>query len=189
MLGFADARAPQSAPGCARWVEAPLDESVGHLVAHIRELRPDIVVTHDAYGGLTGHPDHVHTHRVTVLAVQAAGLDQLYPEAGSPWAPGALYLATHPHSAARALGARLVRAGRAMYSVPDEEISATVDVRPWLDQKLRAVMAHRSEAERGALPGRLALLPPATQKELMATEWYLRQAPRSPATPQTQLTV
>jgi LmbE family N-acetylglucosaminyl deacetylase len=67
-------------------------------VAHIRELRPEIVVTHDAYGGLTGHPDHVHTHRVTVLAAEAAGLEQLYPDAGPAWQPLAVYLATHPHS-------------------------------------------------------------------------------------------
>jgi N-acetyl-1-D-myo-inositol-2-amino-2-deoxy-alpha-D-glucopyranoside deacetylase len=74
MLGYADARVPSSAPGCARLCDAPLDEAVRRLVEHIRELRPDIMVTHDAYGGLPGHPDHVHTHRVTVLAAQAAGL-------------------------------------------------------------------------------------------------------------------
>ncbi|MFJ8390311.1 PIG-L deacetylase family protein [Streptomyces sp. NPDC094438] len=189
LLGYADARAPQSAPDRARWVEAPLDEAVRHLVAHIREFRPDIVVTHDAYGGLTGHPDHVHTHRVTVLAVQAAGMEYLCPEAGTPWTPSALYLATHPHSAARDMGARLVRKGRAMYSIPDEQISATIDVRPWLEQKLRAVMAHRSEVERGALPGRLAALTPAAREELMATEWYLRHALGRPAPPQTELTM
>lgn len=84
MLGFADARVPRSAPGCPRFCDAPLDEAVRGLVAHIREFRPDIMVTHDAYGGLPGHPDHVHTHRVTVLAAQAAGLGQLYPDTGTP---------------------------------------------------------------------------------------------------------
>lgn len=109
MLGYADARAPQSAPGSVRFCDAPLDESVCRLVMHIRAFRPDIVVTHDAYGGLTGHPDHLHTHRVTTLAVEAAGLDRLYPDTGAPWQPSALYLATHPHSAAQALGAHLIR--------------------------------------------------------------------------------
>jgi N-acetyl-1-D-myo-inositol-2-amino-2-deoxy-alpha-D-glucopyranoside deacetylase len=83
MLGYADARAPESAPGRQRFCDAPLDEAVRRLVAHIREFRPEIMVTHDAYGGVTGHPDHVHTHRVTVLAAQAAGLDQLYPDAAA----------------------------------------------------------------------------------------------------------
>ncbi|NUK62431.1 PIG-L family deacetylase [Streptomyces lunaelactis] len=135
MLGYADARAPESAPDSPRWVDAPLDDAVRQLVAHIREFRPQIVVTHDAYGGLSGHPDHVHTHRVTMLAVQAAGLDQLYRDAGDPWIESALYQATHPHSAVQALGAHLAGAGKAMHSMPDEHMTAAVDVRPWLEQK------------------------------------------------------
>ncbi|MCQ6245669.1 PIG-L family deacetylase [Streptomyces samsunensis] len=188
MLGYADARVPQSAPGSVRFRDAPLDESVRRLVTHIREVRPEIVVTHDAYGGLTGHPDHVHTHRVTTLAVEAAGLDHLYPDAGTPWRPSALYLATHPHSAAQALGARLVRENGAMYSVPDEWVTATVDVRPWLERKISAVFAHRTEVERGALPGRLAGLPPADRERLMSTEWYIRRDLVPTAAAQTQLT-
>ncbi|MEK2478010.1 PIG-L family deacetylase [Streptomyces noursei] len=173
LLGYADAGAPQSAPGGAPFCAAPLDESVRLVVGHIREFRPDIVLTHDAYGGLTGHPDHRHTHRVTTLAVQAAGWEQLYPDAGAPWQPSALYLATHPHSAARAWGDRLVRAGRARYSVPDAWVTAAVDVTPWLEQKLGAVLAHRTEVERGALPGRIAGLPPADRARLLSTEWYI----------------
>ncbi len=85
MLGYADARVPESAPGAPRFCDAPLDEVVGRLVRHVREFRPEIVITHDAYGNLSGHPDHVHAHRVTVLAVQAAGWGRLYPETGAAW--------------------------------------------------------------------------------------------------------
>src|SRR5882757_5927351 len=120
LLGYADARVPRSAPGRVRFREAPLDETVRELVAHVREFRPEVVVTHDAYGGLTGHEDHVHTHRVTMLAVRAAGLERLYPEAGAPWRPSALYLATHPHSAMRVWGGHLAATGKSMRSVPDE---------------------------------------------------------------------
>ncbi|MDI3421651.1 PIG-L family deacetylase [Streptomyces luteolus] len=187
MLGYADARVPQSAPGCRRFCEAPLDEAVRRLVRHIREFRPEIMVTHDAYGGLPGHPDHVHTHRVTVLAAQAAGLGQLYPDAGAPWQPHALYLATHPHSAVAALR-DVIGARKAVYSVPDEQVTATVDVRPWMEQKIAAVLAHRSEAERGALPGVIAGLPPHERERLLATEWYMRHAPIAPASAQTELT-
>ncbi|MET7622488.1 PIG-L family deacetylase [Streptomyces sp. NPDC005408] len=188
MLGYADARAPQSAPGSARFCDAPLDETVGRLVAHLREFRPQIVVTHDAYGGLTGHPDHVHTHRVTMLAVQAAGLDQLYPDAGDPWQPTALYLATHPHSAVQELSGLLAREGRAIHSVPDEQITATVNVRPWLEQKWAAVLAHHTEVERGAAPGLIAGLPPADRERVLSTEWYIRHNPRTVLSAQTELT-
>jgi len=176
MLGYADARVPESAPGAVRFCDAPLDEAVGRLVAHIREFRPEIVVTHDAYGNLSGHPDHVHAHRVTVLAVRAAGWGRLYPEAGEPWEPSALYLATHPESAVRALGREvLLRPGREMFAVPDAWVSAVVDVGPWAERKLGAVMAHRSEVERGALPGRLAALPAEARARAVGTEWYVRQ--------------
>ncbi|MEV0223144.1 PIG-L family deacetylase [Streptomyces sp. NPDC050704] len=188
MLGYADARAPQSAPGRVRFCDAPLDETTGRLVAHLREFRPEVVITHDAYGGLTGHPDHVHVHRVTTLAVGAAGLERLCPDAGPPWQPSALYFATHPHSAVRALS-DLARAGKAMNSVPDEWITATVDVSPWLERKWAAVLAHRTEVERGAAPGLLARLPPAVRERALSTEWYIRHDTVSAVSAQTELTV
>ncbi|MFD7599833.1 PIG-L deacetylase family protein [Streptomyces mirabilis] len=187
MLGYADARVPHSAPGCVRLCEAPLDETVRRLVTHIRAFRPDIMVTHDAYGGLPGHPDHVHTHRVTVLAAQAAGLGQLYSDAGAPWQPRALYLATHPHSAVPALRAA-IGARKTVYSVPDEQVTATVDVGPWMERKIAAVLAHRSEVERGALPGVIAGLSPEARERLFATEWYIRHAPLAAAPARTELT-
>ncbi|MFF2164349.1 PIG-L family deacetylase [Streptomyces sp. NPDC058175] len=187
MLGYADARVPQSAPGCRRLCDAPLDEAVQRLVAHIREFRPDIIVTHDAYGGLPGHPDHVYTHRVTMLAAQAAGLGQLYPDTGAPWQPRALYLATHPHSAVSALR-DVIGARKTVYSVPDEQVTATVDVSPWMEQKIAAVLAHRSEVERGALPGVIAGLPPDARKRLFATEWYIRHDLVTAASTQPELT-
>ncbi|MGV9878570.1 PIG-L deacetylase family protein [Streptomyces sp. NPDC003006] len=187
LLGYADARVPESAPGEARLCDAPLDEAVGRLVAHVREVRPEIVVTHDAYGGLTGHPDHVHTHRLTVLAAQAAGLEQLYPEAGAPWRPHALYLATHPHSAVAALSA-VVGVRKAVHSVPDTWVTAAVDVGPWLDRKTAAVLAHRSEVERGAAPGLIAALAPEDRERLLSTEWYIRHDLTPTAGKQTELT-
>jgi N-acetyl-1-D-myo-inositol-2-amino-2-deoxy-alpha-D-glucopyranoside deacetylase len=188
LLGYADGRVPWSAPGRPRLCDAPLDEAVRRLVVHVRAFRPDIVVTHDAYGGLPGHPDHVHTHRVTVLAVQAAGLERLYPDAGAPWQPHALYSATHPHSAVPALRA-VIGARKAVYSVPDEQVTATVDVRPWMERKTAAVLAHRSEVERGALPGVIAGLPPDVRERLFATEWFIRHTALTAASPQTELTV
>jgi N-acetyl-1-D-myo-inositol-2-amino-2-deoxy-alpha-D-glucopyranoside deacetylase len=178
MLGYADHRVPESAPGRARWCDVPLDEAVGLLVSHIREVRPEIVITHDAYGQLTGHPDHRHTHQMTVLGVTAAGLGQLYPEAGEPWQPSALYLATHPHSGVGELGALLRQVGKSVLSVPDEHISATVDVRPWLARKWRAICSHQSqlEAER-PLPALLSRLDQARRNRILATEYFTRLSP------------
>ncbi|UUA07563.1 MULTISPECIES: PIG-L deacetylase family protein [Streptomyces] len=174
MLGHADARVPHSAPGRPRWCDAPLDEAVRELVAQIRDVRPEIVVTHDAYGGLTGHEDHVHTHRVTQLAIHAAGLERLYPDTGEPWQPSALYLATHPDSAVRAWAGPWAPTGKTMHTVPDDRITATVDVTPWLDRKTAAILAHRTEVTRGAAPALIAALPTPERERLLGTEWYIR---------------
>ncbi|MFE9929307.1 PIG-L deacetylase family protein [Streptomyces sp. NPDC005533] len=179
LLEYADARVPESASGRPRFIDAPLDEAVARLVRHVRAFRPDVVVTHDDYGQLTGHPDHVHTHRVTLLAVHAAGLEHLYPEAGEPWQPGSLCLATHPHSGVGELGGLLAGVGKAVRSVPDERVTETVDVRPWLDRKWAAITAHRSEVQRHrSLPGILARLPADARGRILATEWFTRLAVR-----------
>jgi len=50
------------------FVRADLDEAAGLVAARIRALRPHIVVTYDEHGGYA-HPDHIQTHRVTMLAL------------------------------------------------------------------------------------------------------------------------
>ncbi|MFF8672244.1 PIG-L deacetylase family protein [Streptomyces sp. NPDC015242] len=189
MPGYADSRVPRSAPGRPRLLDAPLDETVRELVAQVRAFRPRIVLTHDAYGGPTGHEDHVHTHRVTLLAVHAAGLERLYPDAGAPWRPSALYLATHPHSALRAWAGLPTPTGKPMFTVPDAHVTTTVDVRPWLDRKVAAILAHRTEVARGAAPGLIAALPARERETLLGTEWYTRltPAPTPPADPDSGL--
>lgn len=171
MLGYADAKVPESARGCPRWCDAPLDEAVRRLVAHIREFRPEALVTFDAYGGLSGHPDHVHAHRVTMLAAAAAALD-MYTEEGQPWSTKVVYLATHPRSSVKRIE-QIIGARRAVYTTPDGQVTNRVDVAPWLEQKVAAILAHRSEIDRGALPGLIAGLSPAVRAELLSTEWFV----------------
>jgi len=69
----------------------------GQIVALIRTIRPQVVVTFGPYGGY-GHPDHVFCHRVTTAAFEAAGNPTLYPEqiadGLAPWQPQRLYYST-----------------------------------------------------------------------------------------------
>ncbi len=51
---------------------APLQEVVERITRIIREMRPQVVVTFDPYGGY-GHPDHLRTHEATREAFFAAG--------------------------------------------------------------------------------------------------------------------
>lgn len=54
-----------------RFVDGDVAEQTAVLAAAIDELRPHVVVTYDPNGGY-GHPDHIHTHRLTTAAVEAA---------------------------------------------------------------------------------------------------------------------
>ncbi len=64
MAGTAGAEHPDA------FVRADLVEAAAMVAAHIRALRPDVVVTYDKHGGYA-HPDHIQTHRVTMKALVA----------------------------------------------------------------------------------------------------------------------
>jgi LmbE family N-acetylglucosaminyl deacetylase len=69
---------------------APVDEVAGLMVKIVRELKPDVVITHDAGGGY-GHPDHIATHNAVVKAFYAANDQKQYPGAGPVYQPAKLY--------------------------------------------------------------------------------------------------
>jgi N-acetyl-1-D-myo-inositol-2-amino-2-deoxy-alpha-D-glucopyranoside deacetylase len=58
------------APGCF-W-RADLDEAAAELLAVIREVEPQVMVSYDDHGGY-GHPDHIQAHRVSRRAFDLAG--------------------------------------------------------------------------------------------------------------------
>jgi LmbE family N-acetylglucosaminyl deacetylase len=55
-------------------------EVVGELVARIRRIRPHVMLTFGADGGLTGHPDHAMAGTFATQAFQWAGRPDRYPE-------------------------------------------------------------------------------------------------------------
>jgi LmbE family N-acetylglucosaminyl deacetylase len=46
---------------------APLDEVAQRIIGYIEQLKPDVILTHDQYGGY-GHPDHIKLHLAVVRA-------------------------------------------------------------------------------------------------------------------------
>ena len=89
MAGSADNRHPDS------MVMAPLTEAAERIVKVMREVKPDVVITHDPLGGYR-HPDHIATHRATVAAFQAVGDGSAFPEAGPAFQPQKLYFNVFP---------------------------------------------------------------------------------------------
>jgi len=72
-----------------------VDEVAGRIVKHIRELKPNVVLTHDPIGGYK-HPDHIHLHKATKLAFEKADDASFHPEAGAAFKPRALYYQVFP---------------------------------------------------------------------------------------------
>ena len=89
MPGSADNERPESL------VIAPLEEVTGKMVRIIREIKPDVVITHDDSGSY-GHPDHIATSRAAVKAFHDAADPEQYPETGAPFQPGKLYFGIRP---------------------------------------------------------------------------------------------
>ncbi|MDP9397473.1 MAG: N-acetyl-1-D-myo-inositol-2-amino-2-deoxy-alpha-D-glucopyranoside deacetylase [Actinomycetota bacterium] len=132
--------------------QADLDEAAGHLVAVIREVRPQVLVTYDDNGGY-GHPDHIQAHRVAVRATELAA-DPAYGT-GEPWDIAKIYYNTMPRSVIEEGIAAMKQAGTSFFgvesaddmpfAVPDEQVSTRVDAVAHVDAKLAAMRAHATQ--------------------------------------------
>jgi LmbE family N-acetylglucosaminyl deacetylase len=74
-------------PTCL-WL-APREQVARRVVEVIREVKPQVVVTFNKYGGY-GHPDHIAIQRATTDAIQLAG-DATYDTGQPPYQPQKLY--------------------------------------------------------------------------------------------------
>src|SRR3954468_9586297 len=63
---------------------ADLTEAANHLVAVIREVRPQVLVTYDEFGGY-GRPDHIQAHRVATYAASLAAVPSYRRDLGEAW--------------------------------------------------------------------------------------------------------
>jgi N-acetyl-1-D-myo-inositol-2-amino-2-deoxy-alpha-D-glucopyranoside deacetylase len=140
-------------PGCF-W-QADMDEAVGALVAVMREVRPQVVISYNDIGGY-GHPDHIQAHRVTVAAVAASADPSRYPQAGAAWAPAKRYETAIPvsvlragYDALKALGENapfgVVDPDELTFGTPDDDVTTAIDARDQLPAKLAAMRAHRTQ--------------------------------------------
>ena len=136
---------------------ADLTEAATLLVEVIREVRPQVLVTYDEFGGY-GHPDHVQAHRVATYAVALAAVPSYRPDLGEHHDVAKVYWG--------AMSAEKVREGlRALrdagdtttfegmepdgdlpaFMVPEHTLSAAVDATDWAAAKTEALKAHRTQ--------------------------------------------
>ncbi|WP_410632132.1 N-acetyl-1-D-myo-inositol-2-amino-2-deoxy-alpha-D-glucopyranoside deacetylase [Amycolatopsis sp. cmx-4-83] len=116
------------------------EEQAAQLAEILDEVRPQVVVTYDAFGGY-GHPDHIRAHEITMAAVpRAASVARVFHTVAS-------------RNAVRT-GLNALRAGSPEYGVPadeelpttpDEEITTVLDVAAHVPAKVAALRAHATQ--------------------------------------------
>jgi mycothiol S-conjugate amidase len=93
MLGYRDSGMPETEPNSHpdAFANADLDSAVGRLVAIIRRVRPQVIVTYPEIQNRYPHPDHLQVTAISLPAFDRAGDPEWYPEAGDPYEPLKLY--------------------------------------------------------------------------------------------------
>ncbi|HEX6384207.1 MAG TPA: PIG-L deacetylase family protein [Anaerolineae bacterium] len=167
-LGYRDGELDQADPA----------EAVGKIVAHLRRVRPQVVVTF-CPDGAYGHPDHIAICQFTTAAVTCA-VDAAYVDAEE----------RSPHRVAKLYYRAWTQAEQAAYEAALGDLVLVVDgverravnwepwvLTTWIDtaaywqQVWQAVACHRSQ-----LPGYQALsqLPEEHHRNLWGSQTYYR---------------
>ncbi len=136
---------------------ADLTEAADHLVAVIREVRPQVLVTYDPFGGY-GHPDHIQAHRVATYAAALAAVPSYRTDLGAAWDTAKIYWGAMSESRMRASLRALREAGDTTafegmdpdgplppFVTADENLAAVVDAQEHVDKKLAAMRAHATQ--------------------------------------------
>jgi N-acetylglucosamine malate deacetylase 2 len=119
-LPFVDPR--MEIGGTASRIDAPLEVFVAAIADCLRQVEPDVVLTHGSNGEY-GHPQHIYTHQATRLALSSVNR-RLTLLTWNAWYAGA----ERPRMLNHSDRADIVR-----------------DVTPWLPAKIAAAMKHSTQ--------------------------------------------
>ena len=184
-------------------IQQPIEQLMAEISEYIQRLRPDVIITHDPFGGY-GHPDHIRCCEATTAAFYAQ-LSNIETGNGSQ--------KSRPISAHRArklyytaFDKRLLKLivrlmplwgkdptaiGRnkdidlVEISQWDTPVHARIDVAEYLAQKHQASIAHASQYSGG--PAFVRVLPPFLRRRFLATDSYTRAYPEPTSVIETDL--
>ena len=169
-LGYVDSgmvgRPENELPECF-W-QADVEEAAARLAAILTEENADILTIYDENGNY-GHPDHIQVHRVGLRAAELAGTPRVY-------------MNTINRDAMKRSFAQLAEAGAELpgeinpedlegLGVPEERITTTVDVRPWLARKRASMAAHASQISETSF---FLAMAPVMFEAGFGQEWFIR---------------
>jgi N-acetyl-1-D-myo-inositol-2-amino-2-deoxy-alpha-D-glucopyranoside deacetylase len=133
---------------------ADLREASDELVQIARDVRPQVLVTYDEFGGY-GHPDHIQAHRVAMYGAALAAAPSYRPDLGEAWDVPKIYWTALPRSviergitAMREQGSSfmgLESADDLPFATPDAAVTARVDGVAHHGQKDAAMRAYPTQ--------------------------------------------
>lgn len=141
--------------------EANAEEVAGKVLEMMSKLQPEAVITFGP-DGITGHPDHIAISQATTLAFEALWQQDNIARR--------LYYVTIPRSYvpnADEIG---------IATRPDEQVTATIDISDYLDVKIRAIEAHRSQQDAREF---VEMLKQNRQAGYAAREFFFLARPRA----------
>lgn len=156
-LGYRDSGMPDSEanhdPRC--FARADLDEAAGRLVEIIRRERPQVIVTYPDRQEGYPHPDHLRVYEVSVVAFEAAGDPDRYPELGQPWQPLKLYYTMWSRERILAIHEKLLVLGiespfdERWFERPsqDDRITTRVEIGAYYGRRKAALLAHATQID------------------------------------------
>ena len=126
--------------------QSDLDESANELVKIILEIKPQVLITYDEFGGY-GHPDHIKAHRVAMRAAEIAETNG--------WKIEKIYWNTMPRSVIQMGIEKMKEVGSDFFGAesvddlpfakPDELVTSVVHASEFVPQKLAAMKAHATQ--------------------------------------------
>jgi LmbE family N-acetylglucosaminyl deacetylase len=156
------------------------DEVIGKIAAHLRRIRPQVVITFDPAGAY-GHPDHVAICQFTTAAVVAAGDGSYRSPSGDDAPPHRVsklyYMAWPPakwdayQAAFKKLVSTVDGVERQAAPWPDWAITTVIDTEAHWSKVWEAVQCHESQV---AVYGPLAELSEEHHKGLWGTQEFYR---------------
>jgi LmbE family N-acetylglucosaminyl deacetylase len=166
--------------------QAPREEVARKVVEVIREIKPQVVVTFNKYGGY-GHPDHIAIQRATTDAFKLAG-DANYETGQAPYQSQKLYYTNTTkfmlrialfYMRMRGVNPRQVGKNKDIDFLEIlaniEPVHARVDIRNYFDMWDKASACHASQLGGGA-----PRFPNRVRKTLAGTQGFTRVHPQPP---------
>jgi mycothiol S-conjugate amidase len=157
LLGYRDSGMPDSEHNeheeC--FAQAPLEEAVGRLVRLIRVHKPHVILTYGDDQRGYPHPDHLRVHEISVIAFDAAGDPDAYPELGEPWQPLKMYYSSWSRARMLAMHEKFLELGLESpyddkwFERPSQDhlITTRIEISEHFEVRTQALLAHRTQID------------------------------------------